>query len=113
MPNNLANDANEGAVSLTQQNIDMTLGELCDKKKTTKIISNDLLNSEYLCLCLFLSASNELVFINFYAQWCRFSNVLAPIFEEAATKIRSAFPEPGRVVMAKVDCDRECEYTQV
>ncbi|XP_076240058.1 endoplasmic reticulum protein 44 isoform X2 [Calliopsis andreniformis] len=77
LPNNLANDANEGAVSLTQQNIDMTL------------------------------ASNELVFINFYAQWCRFSNLLAPIFEEAATKIRSAFPEPGKVVMAKVDCDRE------
>ncbi|XP_076284678.1 endoplasmic reticulum protein 44 isoform X1 [Lasioglossum baleicum] len=77
LPNSLANDANEGAVSLTQQNIDMTL------------------------------ASNELVFINFYAQWCRFSNLLAPIFEEAATRIRRAFPEPGKVVMAKVDCDRE------
>ncbi|XP_076388695.1 endoplasmic reticulum protein 44 isoform X3 [Megachile rotundata] len=64
-------------MSLTQQNIDMTL------------------------------ASNELVFINFYAQWCRFSNLLAPIFEEAATKVRNAFPEPGKVVMAKVDCDRE------
>ncbi|XP_017788910.1 PREDICTED: endoplasmic reticulum resident protein 44 isoform X2 [Habropoda laboriosa] len=77
LPNNLANDANEGAVSLTQQNIDMTL------------------------------ATNELVFINFYAQWCRFSNSLAPIFEEAANKIRNAFPEPGRVVMAKVDCEKE------
>ncbi|XP_015437683.1 PREDICTED: endoplasmic reticulum resident protein 44 [Dufourea novaeangliae] len=77
LPNSLANDANEGAVSLTQQNIDMTL------------------------------VSNELVFINFYAQWCRFSNLLAPIFEEAATKIKRAFPEPGKVVMAKVDCDRE------
>ncbi|XP_076646793.1 endoplasmic reticulum protein 44 isoform X2 [Halictus rubicundus] len=77
LPNSLANDANEGAVSLTQQNIDMTL------------------------------ASNELVFINFYAQWCRFSNLLAPTFEEAATRIRRAFPEQGKVVMAKVDCDRE------
>lgn len=77
LPNNLADDANEGAVSLTHQNIDMTL------------------------------ASNELVFINFYAQWCRFSNSLAPIFEEAATKIRKAFPEPGKVVMGKVDCERE------
>ncbi|XP_076634350.1 endoplasmic reticulum protein 44 isoform X2 [Colletes latitarsis] len=77
LPNNLANNVNEGAVSLTQQNIDMTL------------------------------ASNELVFINFYAQWCRFSNLLAPIFEEAATKVRNAFPEPGKVVMAKVDCDKE------
>ncbi|CAK9819416.1 Endoplasmic reticulum resident protein 44 [Anthophora quadrimaculata] len=77
LPNNLANDANSGAVPLTQQNIDMTL------------------------------ATNELVFINFYAQWCRFSNLLAPIFEEAANKIRNAFPEPGRVVMAKVDCEKE------
>ncbi|XP_050488460.1 endoplasmic reticulum resident protein 44 isoform X1 [Bombus huntii] len=77
LPNNLANNANEGAISLTQQNIDMTL------------------------------ATNELVLINFYAQWCRFSNSLAPIFEEAANKIRNEFPEPGRVVMAKVDCERE------
>lgn len=31
LPNNFANDANEGVVSLTQQNIDTTLGELrCD-----------------------------------------------------------------------------------
>lgn len=52
-------------------------------------------------------ATNELVFINFYAQWCRFSNSLAPIFEEAANKIKNAFPEPGKVVMAKVDCERE------
>ncbi|XP_006558595.1 endoplasmic reticulum resident protein 44 [Apis laboriosa] len=77
LPHNFANDTNEGALSLTQQNIDMTL------------------------------ATNELVFINFYAQWCRFSNSLAPIFEEAANKIKNAFPEPGKVVMAKVDCERE------
>lgn len=66
-----------GAVSLTQKNIDNTL------------------------------ASNELVFINFYAEWCRFSNMLAPVFEEAAQKIHAAFPEPGTVVMGKVDCDEE------
>lgn len=58
LPHNFANDTNEGALSLTQQNIDMTL------------------------------ATNEFVFINFYAQWCRFSNSLAPIFEEAANKIK-------------------------
>ncbi|KAF7399304.1 hypothetical protein HZH68_007896 [Vespula germanica] len=67
----------KGAVSLTQKNIDHTL------------------------------ASNELVFINFYAEWCRFSNLLAPIFEEAANKVHTAFPELGTVVMAKVDCDKE------
>ncbi|XP_015171360.1 PREDICTED: endoplasmic reticulum resident protein 44 isoform X2 [Polistes dominula] len=68
---------NQGAVPLTQKNIDHTL------------------------------ASNELVFINFYAEWCRFSNLLAPIFEEASQKVHAAFPQPGTVVMGKVDCDKE------
>ncbi|XP_034239557.1 endoplasmic reticulum resident protein 44 isoform X2 [Thrips palmi] len=52
-------------------------------------------------------ASNELVFINFYADWCRFSNMLAPIFDEAADKVTAEFTTPGRVVMGKVDCDKE------
>ncbi|XP_061400209.1 endoplasmic reticulum resident protein 44-like [Musca vetustissima] len=69
--------ADSGAVSLTSENIDMTL------------------------------ASNELVFLNFYAEWCRFSNLLAPIFNEAADKVREAFPDPGKVVLGKVDCDKE------
>ncbi|XP_011633932.2 endoplasmic reticulum resident protein 44, partial [Pogonomyrmex barbatus] len=77
LPNNIAEEVKEGALSLTNKNIDVTLAE------------------------------NELVFINFYAQWCRFSNLLAPIFDEAADKVREEFPQPGRVVMAKVDCDRE------
>nr|XP_023020776.1 endoplasmic reticulum resident protein 44 [Leptinotarsa decemlineata] len=52
-------------------------------------------------------ASNELVFINFYADWCRFSNLLMPIFDEAADAIAKEFPEAGKVVMGKVDCDKE------
>ncbi|XP_012282628.1 endoplasmic reticulum resident protein 44 isoform X1 [Orussus abietinus] len=68
---------NGGATPLTQDNISTTL------------------------------VSNELVMINFYAEWCRFSNLLAPIFDEAADKVREAFPEPGLVVMGKVDCDTE------
>ncbi|CAO1380101.1 unnamed protein product [Diamesa hyperborea] len=52
-------------------------------------------------------ASNELVVINFYADWCRFSNLLQPIFDEAADKVRDAFPEAGKVVMAKVNCEKE------
>ncbi|KAF7272095.1 endoplasmic reticulum protein 44 [Rhynchophorus ferrugineus] len=52
-------------------------------------------------------ASNELVFINFYADWCRFSNMLMPIFDEAADAIKKEFPEAGKVVMGKVDCDKE------
>ncbi|XP_063974958.1 endoplasmic reticulum resident protein 44 isoform X2 [Diachasmimorpha longicaudata] len=68
---------NAGAVKLTKDNIEMTL------------------------------ASNELVFINFYAEWCHFSNMLGPVFDEAADKIMEAFPEANKVVMGKVDCDAE------
>lgn len=53
------------------------------------------------------TASNELVVINFYADWCKFSNMLQPIFDEAADKVKEAFTEPGRVVFGKVDCDKE------
>jgi endoplasmic reticulum resident protein 44 len=54
-----------------------------------------------------LAASNELVFVNFYAEWCRFSNLLQPIFDEAADKVKEAFPETDKVAMVKVDCDKE------
>lgn len=30
-----------------------------------------------------------------------------PIFDEAADKVTQLFPDSGKVVMAKVDCDRE------
>jgi hypothetical protein len=33
--------------------------------------------------------------------------MLAPIFDEAADKVAAEFPEPGQVIMGKVDCDRE------
>ena len=33
-------------------------------------------------------AGNEFVFINFYADWCRFSNMLAPIWDEFADKAK-------------------------
>lgn len=45
----------------------------------------------------------EVVFVNFYADWCRFSQMLTPVFEEASNK----FNEPNRVVFASVDCDRQ------
>lgn len=34
----------------------------------------------------------ELVFLNFYADWCRFSQMLAPIFEDAADKAAKEIP---------------------
>lgn len=58
-------------------------------------------------ILILITASNELVFINFYAEWCRFSNILQPIFDDAADRVREEFTEPGKVVMGKVDCDRE------
>ncbi|XP_046642938.1 endoplasmic reticulum resident protein 44-like [Daphnia pulicaria] len=51
-------------------------------------------------------ANTELVLINFYADWCRFSNMLAPIFDEAADKVTSEFPS-SRVILGKVDCDKD------
>lgn len=73
------NPTDSGAVQLTQQNLASTL------------------------------TSNELVFINFYAEWCRFSNILMPIFDETAEKIKTIFPQAGKVVLAKVDCDSQTE----
>uniref|UniRef100_A0A0B6Y9C1 Thioredoxin domain-containing protein n=1 Tax=Arion vulgaris TaxID=1028688 RepID=A0A0B6Y9C1_9EUPU len=52
--------------------------------------------------------SSDIAIVNFYADWCRFSQILAPVFEDAAKKVHdeSQVP-PGKVVFAKVDCDRE------
>lgn len=50
---------------------------------------------------------NELVLVNFYADWCRFSNLLAPIFDEAAESVKKEFPQAGKVTLGKVDCDAE------
>ncbi|XP_022662951.1 endoplasmic reticulum resident protein 44-like isoform X2 [Varroa jacobsoni] len=52
-----------------------------------------------------LFAEYEVVFINFYADWCRFSQILQPIFDEAAVKLEAEFP--GKVLLAKVDCDAQ------
>lgn len=52
-------------------------------------------------------ASNELVFIVFYTEWCHFSKTTVPEFDEAAKQIREEFPEMGRVVLAKVNCEVE------
>lgn len=53
---------------------------------------------------------NQLVLINFYADWCRFSNLLAPIWDESADKLAAEMPD-AKVVIAKVDCDKETELS--
>ena len=50
--------------------------------------------------------NNDLVLINFYADWCRFSNMLAPIWDEGADKVAAQLGGM-KVVMGKVDCDKE------
>ncbi|KAH7646178.1 endoplasmic reticulum protein 44 [Dermatophagoides farinae] len=54
----------------------------------------------------------ELVFLNFYADWCRFSQLLAPIFEEVSKKITIEFPDEGKVLFAKIDCEHESALGQ-
>lgn len=53
--------------------------------------------------------SNEVLFINFYADWCRFSQILTPVFEEASNKIKEEFPAQGKIAFGKVDCDSESD----
>lgn len=90
------NPTNSGAVQLTQQTLDSTLGTLFYLIHTFSAFKQPS-----------LSASNEIVFLNFYADWCRFSNILMPVFDDAADKVALEFPDAGRVVMGKVDCESE------
>jgi endoplasmic reticulum resident protein 44 len=49
-------------------------------------------------------AENKILFINFYADWCRFSQLLNPVFEEASEQFKNS---TGDVLFASVDCDRQ------
>ncbi|KAF2362570.1 Thioredoxin domain [Trinorchestia longiramus] len=51
--------------------------------------------------------NTHLVMLNFYADWCRFSQMLSPIWDDLAEKVNAKFPEPGRVVIGKVDCEKQ------
>ncbi|XP_068612735.1 endoplasmic reticulum resident protein 44 [Brachionichthys hirsutus] len=50
--------------------------------------------------------------VNFYADWCRFSQMLHPIFEEASNIVREEFPDTKQVVFARVDCDKHSYIAQ-
>ncbi|XP_012675896.2 endoplasmic reticulum resident protein 44 [Clupea harengus] len=50
--------------------------------------------------------------VNFYADWCRFSQMLHPIFEEASNVVREDYPDNKDVVFARVDCDQHSEIAQ-
>lgn len=49
----------------------------------------------------------ELVFINFYADWCKFSQILAPVFDEAADHVMNKIQDPGKILFGKVDCEAD------
>lgn len=55
---------------------------------------------------------HEFVIVNFYADWCRFSNMLSPIFEDASKAVKREFPDEGKVAFAKVDCDKETDIAK-
>lgn len=63
-------------IQLKANNIDGILGKVIQfyfyfiNKKCNKII--------------LFSAKHELVFINFYVDWCRYSNLMQPVFDESA-----------------------------
>ncbi|XP_058036634.1 endoplasmic reticulum resident protein 44 isoform X2 [Ahaetulla prasina] len=54
----------------------------------------------------------DVALVNFYADWCRFSQMLHPIFEEASNVIKEDFPNKNQVVFARVDCDQYSDIAQ-
>ncbi|MCQ6473569.1 thioredoxin domain-containing protein, partial [Vibrio parahaemolyticus] len=42
----------------------------------------------------------DVALVNFYADWCRFSQMLHPIFEEASDVIKEEYPDKNQVVFA-------------
>lgn len=47
--------------------------------------------------------SADIILINFYADWCRFSQMLQPIFNKAADILNEE--EPKRVLLGRVNCE--------
>ena len=50
-------------------------------------------------------SSKKLMIVNFYADWCRFSQMLTPVFEEASNQIAAEFPED--VALGRVNCQEQ------
>ncbi|KAG9476058.1 hypothetical protein GDO78_002889 [Eleutherodactylus coqui] len=55
-----------------------------------------------------VAGNTDVALVNFYADWCRFSQMLHPIFEEASNIIKEEYPDRNKVVFARVDCDQHC-----
>lgn len=57
-----------------------------------------------------LKDSKVVVLIDFYADWCRFSQQLRPIFEKAADELKELGQE--NVVLGLVDCEAHKQFCQ-
>ncbi|KAL7054041.1 hypothetical protein AAHC03_026594 [Spirometra sp. Aus1] len=90
----------------------------CEGMSSVPLIS---LLASWVCLCasssvIVLTQNNmqslldtyDTLLVNFYADWCRFSQLLAPIFEDASSQAAVKFPS-GAVALAKVDCETEVD----
>ncbi|KAL4201667.1 hypothetical protein AMTRI_Chr02g259750 [Amborella trichopoda] len=57
------------------------------------------------------SHQHEILFVNFYAPWCYWSNRLKPSWEKAAKIIKERYDleEDGRILVGKVDCTKDIE----
>lgn len=51
-------------------------------------------------------AQNEIVFLYFYADWCRFTEKVTPDFNELANKVRHEMTGPMRVFVGKINYER-------
>jgi endoplasmic reticulum resident protein 44 len=47
--------------------------------------------------------SKKIMLMNFYADWCRYSSALKPIYDKAADQIST---ETNEAILAKIDCER-------
>ncbi|XP_057304133.1 endoplasmic reticulum resident protein 44-like isoform X2 [Hydractinia symbiolongicarpus] len=75
---------------------------------TLELLHLDFINSEALQLTQEIYQDtlnkNKLVFINFYADWCHFSQILKPIWDDTAKIIHDEYSD---VKFARVDCENQ------
>lgn len=53
----------------------------------------------------------KVAFVNFYADWCRFSQMLKPIFEQTADILKEEYTSQD-LILAKIDCENEQDLCQ-
>ncbi|XP_065888707.1 endoplasmic reticulum resident protein 44-like [Dysidea avara] len=48
-------------------------------------------------------STTPILFLNFYADWCRYSQALKPIFDKTADTLLNEYP--GQVVLGRINCE--------